>query len=152
MKMGTMQDGSARRPSALVDREGEVKARRVGTRRAWSRDAYHFLSTTSWTWLITLLTVLFVLANALFGLLYWLRPGCVANTDGSFVECFFFQRSNYSDDRIWGVVPGRRLRQYDCGGRSVFWTSLHGRVYGNHVCKILPADGACPVQQELALA
>ncbi len=74
----------------MIDEQGGLRARRVGARRAWSRDAYHFLSTVSWFWLLSLLTGLFIVTNALFGLLYWLRPGCIANIEGSFLDCFFF--------------------------------------------------------------
>lgn len=63
---------------------------RVGQRRRPFTDLYAFLLRAPWSVVIALAVAMFLLVNAIFALLYWLAPGSVANTDGSYLESFFF--------------------------------------------------------------
>src|SRR5947209_3975724 len=55
------------------------------------RDIYPFLLSTSWPRLIVLIVTVYLVANACFGLLFWLDPGGVENVAaGSFPEAFYF--------------------------------------------------------------
>lgn len=59
-------------------------------RRFW-QDLYHLCMTISWPALIAILAALFVTVNGLFGLLYSLMPGSVANLNPpGFLGAFFF--------------------------------------------------------------
>jgi inward rectifier potassium channel len=59
-------------------------------RRFW-QDLYHLCMTISWPALIAVLAALFVTVNGLFGLLYSLMPGSVANLNPpGFLGAFFF--------------------------------------------------------------
>lgn len=54
------------------------------------RDIYHTLLTMSWAQTILLFLFAFLLINALFATLYWTIPGSLTNSDGSWIDCFFF--------------------------------------------------------------
>ena len=54
------------------------------------RDLYAFLLHTSWPVVFGLAALSYLIVNATFGLLYWLAPGCIANSSGSYLEAFFF--------------------------------------------------------------
>jgi inward rectifier potassium channel len=70
--------------------DGMVMVRRVGARRDFGRDLYHFLRTARWPTLIGLIVLVFLVANAIFALFYLGSPGSIANANGSFEDAFFF--------------------------------------------------------------
>lgn len=77
--------GRARR--LLADGE----ARRVGARRSGAADLYHRLLTIPWPGFFAVIAVVYVLFNIVFGTLYLLQAGAVANAHpGSFADAFFF--------------------------------------------------------------
>ena len=54
-------------------------------------DLYYYLLTTSWTKLIGLLFLIYLVANAAFAALYMLEPGCVSGLrPGSWADRYFF--------------------------------------------------------------
>jgi inward rectifier potassium channel len=62
---------------------------RAGIRRAFLRDLYHLLLTASWARLFALIVGVYVVANALFGLVYWMSDG-IENASGSYSDACFF--------------------------------------------------------------
>lgn len=70
---------------------GTIEVHSFGTRvHAWA-DLYHYILTLTWPRFFALLAGVFLSANLLFALLYWLCPGSVANArQGSFLDLFFF--------------------------------------------------------------
>lgn len=55
------------------------------------RDPYHLLLTVPWTGFLAIIATIYIAINALFALLYFMQPGCIANANaGSFLDMFFF--------------------------------------------------------------
>lgn len=76
----------------MLARIGISGARRPARRRLsdW-RDLYHVVLSLTWPQFFAALVVAFVLVNLVFGTLYWLLPGSVANArPGAFLDRFFF--------------------------------------------------------------
>jgi inward rectifier potassium channel len=70
---------------------GAGSAKIVGLRRRPFRDLYHFLLTSSWLLLFTLIIVFYIGVNAVFAQVYLLLGDSIANaTPGSFTDAFFF--------------------------------------------------------------
>ena len=70
------------------------------------RDAYHFLLTTSWLRLVTILMVAYLAGNALFAVAYWLQPGSLENArPGSFADAFFFSVDTMATIGYGNVAP-----------------------------------------------
>ncbi|MCC6875000.1 MAG: hypothetical protein IT378_11900 [Sandaracinaceae bacterium] len=68
----------------------EAFIKRVGQRSRPFTDLYAFLLRTSWTRLVLLAAALYVLTNAIFATLFWIVPGSIASSDGSWEEAFYF--------------------------------------------------------------
>ncbi len=86
-----MSERPAHRPRTMRVRVGAFELTTRGARRYDWRDPYHVALTLSWLGFFGLFLVSELLLNSVFGLLYWLRPGCVANLpSGSFGMAFFF--------------------------------------------------------------
>jgi len=63
----------------------------VSVRRLIPRDLYHLLLTSSWSHLLGLLAVGYLVANTAFALAYLIEPGAIENArPGSFADAFFF--------------------------------------------------------------
>jgi inward rectifier potassium channel len=63
----------------------------LGQPRTWLRDFYYWLLTTRWSWFLLFVFGVYILVNCVFGLLFWLDPGGIANlARGSFWDAFFF--------------------------------------------------------------
>jgi inward rectifier potassium channel len=70
---------------------GDGAVRRIAARRSGAADLYHRLLTISWPGFFAVIAVTYVLFNIIFGTLYLLQPGAVANAHpGSFADAFFF--------------------------------------------------------------
>ena len=68
---------------------GELQ--RLGHRQVAGFDIYHHIMAASWTGFFTVLAMAYVTFNFLFGLLYLIVPGSVANArPGSVADAFFF--------------------------------------------------------------
>ncbi len=74
----------------------EAYLQRVGHRRRPLTDLYAFLLRARWSTVVGLAALLYLGANALFALLYWLSPGSIANSDGSYLDCFFFSVQTFA--------------------------------------------------------
>lgn len=62
-----------------------------GTRPSRLGDPYHFVLKLSWPRFFAVLVLSFAVINLLFGILYWMLPGSVANVpEGAFIEYVFF--------------------------------------------------------------
>ncbi|NJL87587.1 MAG: ATP-sensitive inward rectifier potassium channel 10 [Leptolyngbyaceae cyanobacterium SM1_1_3] len=81
-----------RRPSSrLVVRDGEFpEVVRLGDPHSQWRDLYHLLLTIPWTGFIGLLGMIYLLINTAFAIAYLAGGDCIANSDGSFMDAFFF--------------------------------------------------------------
>ena len=80
------------------DRTKRVRAVNIGRRQVlihgftpsfWT-DVYHVAMTVGWAGFLGGLAAIFVLVNAMFAVLYWLSPGCVANANNEILKLFFF--------------------------------------------------------------
>jgi inward rectifier potassium channel len=64
---------------------------RVGLRQAWHGDLYHRALTLRWPSFFGVAAVVYLLANAVFALLFLAQAGSITNArDGSFADAFFF--------------------------------------------------------------
>ena len=68
-----------------------IPVERLGLEENLWGDFYHFLLRTTWPRFFALFIGIYVLSNALFGLLYWLGNPCIENADpSSYLDHFFF--------------------------------------------------------------
>ena len=75
----------------FVTRSGRPSIPIVGLRRQRFNDGYHWLMTLSWSRFLLWWVGVYLATNLLFGVLYWLQPGGVAQArPGSFSDNFFF--------------------------------------------------------------
>ncbi|MGE0789970.1 MAG: ion channel [Sandaracinaceae bacterium] len=69
---------------------------RTGHRTRPFTDMYAFLLRARWVTVIALAAGTFIVVNALFALVYWLVPGSVANSDGTYLGAFFFSVQTFA--------------------------------------------------------
>lgn len=69
---------------------------RVGQRPAYLTDLYAFLLRARWGTVVMLSACVYLGLNALFALAYWLVPGSVASSDGSYLDSFFFSVQTFA--------------------------------------------------------
>ena len=70
---------------------GSYEFRKQGISRFDLRDPYHLAITLSWPQFLSALLALYLCANLVFAMLFWLVPGSVANArPHSFADAFFF--------------------------------------------------------------
>ncbi|HEV2551337.1 MAG TPA: ion channel [Stellaceae bacterium] len=70
---------------------GDGAVRRIAARRSGAADLYHRLLTIPWPGFFAAIAIAYGLFNIVFGMLYALQPGAVANAHpGSFGDAFFF--------------------------------------------------------------
>ena len=74
----------------------EAYLKRVGYRPRPFTDLYAYLLRARWGVVVGLTFASYVSLNLIFAALYWAVPGSIANTDGSFVEAFFFSVQTYA--------------------------------------------------------
>ncbi len=79
---------------ARGDRHIKIGKREIithGIAPAVWQDLYHYFMTVTWTQLFATIAAFFLLFDLLFGLLYYLIPGCIANLNPpGFAGAFFF--------------------------------------------------------------
>ena len=81
----------------MVQRGAAEGLLRVGLEEKWHRDLYHRLLTLSWLNFMLLSAVVYVAANVIFALLYFIQPGSIANAaPGSFLDAFFFSVETFA--------------------------------------------------------
>src|SRR5216683_7891866 len=101
--MGAMATESFRPPGAV-----SYTIRVVGVRQPGPRDAYHALLRMSWWGVIAVISVVFIVLNALFAALY-LALGGVANAHpGSFLDAFFFSVQTMGTIGYGAMFPASR--------------------------------------------
>jgi inward rectifier potassium channel len=74
----------------------EAYLKRVGHRPHPFTDSYAYLLRARWPVVVGLAFGSYVTVNLLFALAYWAVPGSVANTDGSYVDAFFFSVQTFA--------------------------------------------------------
>lgn len=83
-----------RRPALRVrieKRDGRLNIVGLGAWHSYWRDPYHLLLTIPWSMFLALITSGYLVANALFALVYLAGGNCIANArPGSFSDAFFF--------------------------------------------------------------
>lgn len=82
-----------------------VKA--VGQKLSPHEDFYHWVLTQSWPAFFGWMTVAYLTTNAMFGGVYWLFPGAVANAHG-FLDCFFFSVETFATIGYGEMAPQSR--------------------------------------------
>ncbi len=92
--------------SSPIDRDGGLQVVRLGWRRNYFGDLYHFLLKSSWSKLLFGIPVLFFILNGLFALLYLLGGPCIENArPGSFLDHFFFSVQTMATIGYGKMVP-----------------------------------------------
>lgn len=95
----------------LLNRDGSFNVRREGLRFWQSLSAYHYLITISWTKFLSLFVLLYTLANAFFGLIYFSlgEEALTGDPGGSGVErytkAFFFSVHTLATIGYGNVAP-----------------------------------------------
>lgn len=85
-----MNSGPSHSPR-MVNRDRRLSIIRKGSSKLNGSDLYHLLLTIPWSAFLTGAGVLYILANAIFAILYLLGGDCIANAKpGSFGDAFFF--------------------------------------------------------------
>ena len=93
----TDQPPISRRRVHVVKRAGSESVVRVGLASAGWRDWYHRLLTLCWWEFVLGSSAFYLLANALFALLYLLQPGAVSGMQpGAFSDAFFFSVQTFA--------------------------------------------------------
>src|SRR4051794_8694317 len=94
------------RTTPFVARTSSERIRRVNLRTKWWQDIYHRALTMRWWWFLLSGSVLYVLVNAVFALLYLLQPGSIQNArPGSFADAFFFSVQCISTIGFGNLLP-----------------------------------------------
>lgn len=80
----------AAKTDQVLDVRGRPMIERRGVRlSSLGNDAYHWLRTTTWTRLMLLIAVVYLVSNLFFAFAYWLAGSKVANADG-FHDLYWF--------------------------------------------------------------
>lgn len=90
----------------LVDENGNLIIRRVG--REWNPmgDLYHFLISSSWWIMISLISLSYLFLNAILALLFLLGGNCISGArPGNFQDVFFFSVQTMSTIGYGGMYP-----------------------------------------------
>lgn len=75
----------------LVNRDRRLNVVRKGVSRCFWSDLYHWLLTLSWPWFLVLISLGYVVTNALFAFAYLVGGDGIANArPGNFLDAFFF--------------------------------------------------------------
>jgi inward rectifier potassium channel len=83
--------------SHIVQREASDRVVRVGQEAAGMQDLYHRLLTMGWGQFLFVTSAVYLLANAVFAVLFFLQPGSIANArPGSFWDAFFFSVETFA--------------------------------------------------------
>ncbi len=97
---------SAQKPTRIFPRTKDEQIRRIGLHQRWWRDLYHGALTIGWPWFLLYATLAYLTVNALFALLYLLRPGSIQNAQpGSFLDAFFFSVQCMSTIGFGNLLP-----------------------------------------------
>ncbi len=82
--------------------------RAIGRRFSPWADTYHFVMMRTWPQFFALAAVGYVLVNMLFGLLYLLGPGAIANAPRDFEHAFYFSVQTLGTIGFGVMSPGSR--------------------------------------------
>jgi inward rectifier potassium channel len=87
-------------------RAGTADIKRIGLKRTGVRDAYHYLMTMPVGWLLLTLVSIYLLANAMFALIYLLIPGSIAHArPGDFTDAYFFSVQTMATIGYGALLP-----------------------------------------------
>ncbi len=101
--MGAMATESFRPPGAV-----SYTIRVVGVRQPGPRDAYHALLRMSWWGVIAVISVVFIVLNALFAVLYLVFGGVANARPDSFLDAFFFSVQTMGTIGYGAMFPASR--------------------------------------------
>jgi inward rectifier potassium channel len=90
----------------VVEPSGRINIVRTGMRNGFFGDLYHFLLVSSWTRLVILLTIAYIVSNALFAVGYLLEGHSLEHADaGSFRDAFFFSVQTMATIGYGYIIP-----------------------------------------------
>jgi inward rectifier potassium channel len=96
-------------PKRRIRRIGTSVIARFKHRPIEFDDLYHYLLTASWPVLLAFIAFLFVAANLLFALAYYLDRGLKGATNGSFADAFFFSVQTMATIGYGHISPASRF-------------------------------------------
>lgn len=98
--------GEAPRHPRVVPRDGEVRFRVNGVRRAWLGDVYHLAMTLRWSRLLAAVLLVYLAVNLAFAALFLLGGDCIAGAaPGSFEDAFFFSVQTFATIGYGAMAP-----------------------------------------------
>ncbi len=123
--------------SRIVPRNRQEQIRRIGLRTPWRRDLYHRTLTLRWWWFLLLGIGLYLLVNAVFGLLYLLQPGSIQNArPGSFADAFFFSVQCISTIGFGQMLPATFYANVLATAEAIFSLVLVALATGSVFARI----------------
>jgi inward rectifier potassium channel len=125
---------SSRREKAARVRIGSYEFRKKGISRFDLRDPYTFAHALTWPQFFAALLLLYIAVNFVFGLLYWVVPGTVANArPGSFGDAYFFSMETLATVGYGEMYPatvyGRVIAGIEIVGGLTFTAILTGLTF-----------------------
>src|SRR5947208_2445308 len=90
----------------ILTRDGRITIARSGLRTGYFGDLYHLLLVSSWLRLLLLFVGAYMLANAVFAVLYILGGDCIEGArPGSLSDAFFFSVQTMATIGYGKMVP-----------------------------------------------
>ena len=116
--------GLSKRPKRLTrqsfGRSGVSDVTRLGMPRTGLRDAYHSMMTIPVSGLLLVLVLAYLLANAVFAVLYLAFPGSIAHAEpGSFADAYFFSVQTMATIGYGALLPGNLAGNIIATGETV---------------------------------
>jgi inward rectifier potassium channel len=89
----------------MVGGGGRPNVVRLGLSRRRFSDLYHRALNLTWPRLLGLMGALYISANMVFALVYWLDPEGIENASGSYLDAFFFSVQTMATIGYGKLVP-----------------------------------------------
>jgi inward rectifier potassium channel len=87
-------------------RQDPTETVKVGARRGYVDDAYHFMMVASWSRLLLSIAAVYLSINVIFGLLFLAGGDCLTGArPGSFADAFFFSVQTFSTIGYGAMAP-----------------------------------------------
>lgn len=121
---------AAPKPQQLMDMRGRPLIERRGARRAsLAYDAYHFLRTSSWGYLLAMFALTFLVSNFVFAFAYWASGARVMNADG-FHDLYWFSVQSMATIGYGYLAPGNDIAEVIVVFEAFFGITMTAIVTG----------------------